>query len=526
MQTVEAAKSTFRQDMKPLDEGLVEYAVVEVDSKGKESETAYRFSFADIDDNTVRSITKKDVIIVQLLVEGKQKLIQKIADGGDKISYVSELEILATNAENGTSLETSIKQHIPKAIVFEEKRLSLNGYQEHLSWLLENISDMELPNKQIIQKASSSKVAGKFVLDQTFNIKNKTKNQLRELNLATLNANAVGYKISGDEFIVSVGTRRNINGIRYMEDGTQKNYQNDLSIYAKSITNGKDIYKVLKRIIPLSEQEFEQTKPDVSTKAKALTILNQAIAEVSTSEETISQNLTFTEKTAQLKQTESQPDESTTWLYNFNFGDINANNIDYNGQKDRLFAAIPTKKSVDFIQGIKNGELQNYTNGVKIYFNTIEEAITGVSALKSLSSIYENKLAETTYSSKGISTSIGDLKELMTKVNIGDDSYDIFIELTDEKTQTVKITSVYSNLKKSVEIINEFSIKDINPKNCEINVKGKHVLAELNTTHLEKIVKTYVDGEIKPYVSKVVIEAKGIEEARRMIQIFMELASN
>ena len=112
----------------------------------------------------------------------------------------------------------------------------------------------------------------------------------------------------------------------------------------------------------------------------------------------------------------------------------------------------------------------------------------------------------------------------MQKVKIGDDTYDVFIELDDLNTKNLKFTSIFSNLKKSSETIQEFSLSDINPKNCSIQIKGKHVIAELNTKHLEKVVKTYVDGQIKPYQYKISIEAKGIEEARDIISIFKTLA--
>ena len=65
---------------------------------------------------------------------------------------------------------------------------------------------------------------------------------------------------------------------------------------------------------------------------------------------------------------------------------------------------------------------------------------------------------------------------------------------------------------------------NIKPENCSIQVRGKQVVAELNTKHLEKIVKTYVDGEIKPYQYKIGIEAKGIEEARQIVAVMENLA--
>ena len=517
LKTVETGKSTFRQELRIIEEGLVRYSVVEVDVKGKEKETQYVFSFADIDENTVRAITKKDIIIVQLLVSGKQKLVQVIANGGDKITYASELQLMATDAENSRNLEASIKKIVPEAVKLDEKRLALIGYEAHLDWLIKNLGDVELPKKQIVQKLERTTISAGLTLSQTFNAKSKSSSQTRHFNLATLNPNSVGYRISGEEFTISVETRRGIKGVGYFEDGEQKNYTGSMKFFATSINNGKDIFKVLRALIPLAESTFEKALPKVSDKDAALNVLNKAMANVDAGEVSLAQNLSIKGNVAQYTLTETEPDASTEYRYRFNFSDINANNVDYNGQKDRLFVSLPTKKSVKFIQETKNASLQNYTDKLNIYFNTIEDALIGAKALKVLAENQEKKMDDITYGSSSASSAVERLKDLMKKVTIGEDTYDLFIELTDTKTNTVKMTTVFSNLKKSIETVQEFSLNDINPKNCKIVVKGKHVVAELNTNHLEKIIKTYLDGTIKPYQSKVTIETAGIEEARQIV---------
>lgn len=350
LHTVETGKATFRQDLKASEDNTVQYNVVEIDSKGREREITYNFSFADIDVNTVRSLTQKDVIIVQLLVKGKQKLVKVNTDGGDKISYSSQLQLLATDSKNGHQLESLLKIIIPIALADEEKRLSLSGYNEHMSWLVNNLFAVELPNKQIIQKASGDNISGKFTLDQTFNLKNKSRNKLVELNLGILNPNSLAYKINGDEFIIGMESRRGINGFRFFEDGEQKNYTNRIELYANSIVNGKDIFNVLKKLIPLAQKSFEDNQVDVSSTDKALLFLNSVISEVGTSEESLIQNLTITEQTTHFKVSENGRDESTEYIYQFNFADINVNNIDFDGQKNRLFVVLPTKKALNFIQ--------------------------------------------------------------------------------------------------------------------------------------------------------------------------------
>ncbi len=524
LNTVETAKVSFRQEIKEMEDGMVQFILTGTDTKGKEEESIYNFSFSDIDANTVRALTKKDVIVIQLLVAGKQKLIQLVTNSGDKISYLDKLTFMARDSENAKLLEERIKGVIPLYLSADEKRFSLNGYDAHINWLKANVSDIELPKKQIVQQLTTNEVAGKLIINQTINAKKSSKNQLRELNLAILNPNSVNYRISGDEFTIKAETRRRINGIRFEEDAHQKNFGNQITLYAKSVANGKEIYRVLKNLIPLAEHRFNASTPNITTETVALKTLNGFIKEVSATEEILTQNLTIDNNLGQLTQTETSPDKSIELISRFNFGDINENNIDYNGQKDRLYAIIPTKKSVSFIQKVENGVLQNYDKDVKIYFNTIEDAIIGTDALKFLAATYNEKLEKTSFPVQSASKAVTELKNIMQKVKIGEDSYDLFIELTDPKTKTVKISTVFSNLKKSVETVQEFSLKDINPKNCTINIKGKHVIAELNTKHLEKIVKTYVDGGIKPYQYKIGIEAKGIEEARKIVDIFKNIS--
>ncbi|GAA3644864.1 hypothetical protein [Flavivirga jejuensis] len=524
LNSVETGKHIFRQDIKLVSDGLLVYTFHQEDLKGKGKEITYRFSLSDIDQNTVRSITNKDLIKVQLLVAGKQKLIQVISDGGDKITYTNELSFYAKNSNNGNDIEQSIKALIPEAVALEEKRLSLNSYDDHLKWLSENITDVELSSKQVVQKLEiDSKYKGHLSFNQSTNVKSKSISKAYEFNLATLNPNALEYKISGDELIISIATRRGIKSIKYIENGVQKSYTDAVKIYAKSIINGKDLAKVLKAIIPLAEKTFNNHKPTITSASEMISFLNKNISEITTSEETLAQSLTLSKNVTTYKLVETHPDKTIDCEYQFNFADINANNIDYGTSKDRLFVILPVKKSVKFIRNYKDNEIQNYINSTKLYFNTIEDAIIAKKVLQDLVKLFEEKVNAQSYKFSSIDSSISDIKKHLSKVIIGEDTYDVFLELTDSATNTLKLTTVFSNLKKSKETILEFSPKDINIKNIGIVVSGKRVWTELNTKHLEKIIKMYVDGEIKPYTYKAIIEVKGIESARTIVDIFKNI---
>ncbi|WP_332243904.1 hypothetical protein [Flavivirga spongiicola] len=524
LNTVETGKLTFRQHLKLSSDGLLTYTLQQEDLKGKNNETIYHFSFSDIDINTVRSITHKDLIKVQLLVASKQKLIQVISNGGDQITYTNELSFYAKNSNNGNDLENAIKTLIPHAITLEEKRLSLTSYEDHLKWLLENITDIELPNKQVVQKLETdSKYKGHLTFNQSINIKNKSTSKLYKFNLATLNPNAIEFKISGNELGISIAIRRGIKGIKHIENGVQKNYTNTLKLYARSITNGKDLLKVLKAIIPLAEKAFNKHKPKITSAPEIISFLNKNVSVINTGEETLTQSLSLNKNVTTYQLVETDPDKSTEYEYRFNFADINANNIDYGTDKDRLFVILPAKKLVKFIKYYRDNEIQNYINSTKLYFNTIEDAIIAKKLLQDLAKLFEDNLSAQTHKSDSVNASVLEIKKHLSKVSIGEDSYDVFLELKDSKTNTLKLTTVFSNLKKSKETVLEFSLKDINDKNIEIVVSGKRVWVELHTKYLEKVIKVYVNGQIKPYAYKVVMEVKDIESARTITAIFKNI---
>ncbi|MEW4923349.1 hypothetical protein [Algibacter sp. 2305UL17-15] len=517
LETVEASKLEYSQDLKLTTTNYIDYRLTEVDTKGKSEETVYNFSFADIDINTVRTITKKDVILIQLLIKGKQKLIKETSNNGEKVTYTDNLSLYAKNIENGRVLVDAIKNVIPVNETLEKNKLALTTYSDHIDWLQKNIQDVETPKTQFIQKIETGKLNnGHLKLSTTINSKSKTTTYDYEFNLATLNPNSLTFKINSDEFYIEASNRRNIKAIKEFKDGEQQNYTNKIRFYNSSIENAKDTYKVLKAAIPLAEKAFLKAKPNTASTPSAYKYINTAIQNVVTNEQTYTQHIKgycvskITVKEANLKETVEN-------VYSFNFSDINLDNIDYNSSKNQLYVEINTRKQAKFIRFLENNELQNYTNSFKIYVNSIEEAMITKEALQNIIKNCEDATPKTNFSS--IANALEALQKEITLVKIGDNNYDQSLEVVSTSPYVVKITSVFSNLKSSKETIYEFGLADINSKNIAIVTSGKEVLVELNTKHLEKIIKTYQDGSIKSYAYKIAVQATDIENARRIVTI-------
>src|SRR5690606_13496842 len=97
------------QSISELSPGVVEYTLTTTNIKnGKSKEEAFIFNLGDIDINTVRAVTNKDVIEVQLLVKNKQKLIKKTEDHL-KQSFIDAVHIQSTDINNGRMLVDLIK---------------------------------------------------------------------------------------------------------------------------------------------------------------------------------------------------------------------------------------------------------------------------------------------------------------------------------------------------------------------------------------------------------------------------------
>jgi hypothetical protein len=524
LQTVQASKSTLSQSLKGIGSDYVELEITEIDTKGREERVKYQFSFADIDINTVRSVTKKELIQIQLLVKSKQKLIKKIEVGGDKTSYIDETQIYAQDIENAREIVEAVKNTIPISESIEDKKLSLNTYKDHLNWLKENVNDVDYPDTQYVQFLSNdSKENGYATLVVKEQAKNKLLENTYQFNFSLLNQNSVDFGIKGDEFYIEVSTRRGVKAIKTFEGNVQDNYNNSIKFYSNTIENGKQIYRVLKAIIPLAEEAFKKNSPNFSSRAKAVDYLNGVISAINTENESITQ--TITDACVSTFERTSQSDKDTeSHSYVFNFIDINPNTLDFDAQRDLLFIELNTNKESKFIKHTENGELKNYESGFKIYVNSVEEAINGLEAIKKINETCKNKTSNNSELSEN--EAIKKLSEIIGVVSINEDTYDQTLEILDAKTNQLKLTRIFSDTKKSKEEIYEFGYKDLNNKSIEMQTKGKNVQVIFASKYLEKIIKTYVDGEIKNYSNKITIEAKSVENAREIVALLKAITDN
>ncbi|CAM1339737.1 hypothetical protein [Tenacibaculum aestuarii] len=512
---LETGKSTFKLAITSDEPGVAAFKVNEITKKGKSSETLYEFNFADIDVNTVRYETKGDVLQVQLIVKQNQRMI-KVTQDAEKVSYDKELMMIAQDVENARAIVDKVKELIPISNKITENRLSLNSYNGRLNWLVKNVFSVEGSKEKYEQSLEiSNSYPGDLVLN-TMEISSKSsKEKEYRFNLSNINPYGIQFKNKGSDFVLSVETKRKLKAIKVIEDG-DNDYTNTLEIVCQSVENARDLQKVLKDIIPLSEEKFTASLPKVTSLQEGINLLNQKVSTITTNKIKIEQKLegACILNFHQVKESDKKKENHE---YELNLIDVNSQDIEINVKGKEVVVEINTIAKNKFIKHLEDKELQNYTNKLAIIFNSFEEALVGEKVIKDLVKLCEAK-------KRVVSGSVDAFITQIEEVSLGKTKYEQKVETL--SSSDVKYTSMKVSDKKSEESIYEFKLEDIDSKSVEMKVSGKEISVEFVTNYEEKIIKAYKNGEIKNYVNTVKIYCTSIENARKMTETLKEITGN
>lgn len=518
LQTVENNKNQITQTLKEKEPGVLLYTCTTTTIKdGKSQQDVYEFNMADIDINTIRAFTNKDVIQVQCLVAKKQKFIKKTTDS-QKSNYEQEVFFYAKNIDNGRELVEGLKTLVPISESIIDKRLALKSYQEHLTWLEANTKQVNLLDKQYVQTLSSSaKIPGRleYTVDQVAS--GKSVNSSYQFNLANLNPNSIFAEVKGDVIVVHVETRRKLKLIKAFATTVQKDYVYDFEIYCESVEKSRDLQKVLKQAVVLAEDKIDGMIPKIKSVGEGIDILNSKIKSVTINEVTFTQQLagdcvvSFTKK-------EATPTKMTDAIYQFNFRDLGKNLISFDTEGKNVVINCKTKAGSKYIKFTENQVLKNYTNQIELQLAEVEDAYVGKAILERIVELCEATELKLPSAKKEL---LSQIKNSIGKVSENKNSYEQVLEIKDDPILTFNLTEIGE--KSSKNKVYEFNSNDINPVTVSFNTSSTAVYVSLSTNYLEKIIKYYEDGAIKNYQNTFIIHSSTIEEARLLSELFKKL---
>ena len=513
LKTVESGKYQYSQKIQVNQPGVVSLELNKTALKDGETSTmSYEFNLADIDINTVRTVTEKDIINVQLFVDKKQNLI-RVMENGEKIYFKDEIFLQASDIENGRAIEELIKTSIPVAEKITESRLSLTTYDEHIAWLSKNIKDVNLIKKQYAQSMSGfGDYPGKIEYKVSENNGKSAKNEVFQFNASTINPNSLLFKVDGEVLSVALETSRKLKTIKYFKEGEQQNYTSNIKVVCESVELARDFQIVMKELIALSKTKFKNSLQKVSSITDGLNIINKITDEVIVNENKTSQNLDG-DCVVIFKQDFENSSKNSINEYIFNFKDLNKNSVNYTTKGQEVLLTVNTKGGKDFIKHTEDGEQKNFDKELMLYTSEVEDAIVVKNAIQEVIELCNKQDKE--YKNLSKTEKLEVLKTQLKKITINDVTYEQNMK-SDAEGLSMSYKKTKITAKKSIETISDFNLKDINPSSITMETSGRNVTVTATTYYMDKIIKFYQDGEIKNYQNKIEIEANDIENARRI----------
>ncbi|MGK0363965.1 MAG: hypothetical protein ACI85O_001019 [Saprospiraceae bacterium] len=505
--TVDTKKYTYEQSL-TYDEKFPNQATLEaarVDSKGKSKAQTYQFNLSEFDKNSVRKDNVKDVIVVQLNVEKKQKFIGTFSDG-ERDKYVNELEIIGTDVDNIRAIMDLLKKIIPLAKEIPPAEPLPATFDSRMAWLQKNVTDAEKDGKPISQKitAESQSYRTRLVFESEAEAKKESKVETYKFNLIDLKGKKMKLDIKGKNIFLSVNASEKY--IRYEKNGELNNFQDDFKIYVSNIEVGKNIVKVLQALIEESPKEVNE-------------IANKALSEITTASDG---KTTYLQKMrGQCLMTfetsgEGKKGKTTTEKSIFNYDDLNAKSVKIKVSKRTILVNVETEKSKKLINNFEDGELQNYSNKISIRGSSIENARLIKKELETKIKDCEGK-SDCAMLSEETNALMTFVKDQIKDIEIGSKAYGQLLESTDEKPNQWKFTRTEAKKKETEERAYIFNLADIDPKRIDFEVSKKEVTLVLQTNKKEEVIKSYKNSEPDDYEKSIKIYVADIATVRNLV---------
>ncbi len=518
--TVTTSDEEVAQTVSGSQPGVLQILIVKTNMKsGKSSEELYEFNAGDIDINTVKTYADKDVIKVQLLVEKKQELIKNTIDR-KKIDFQDDFEIYALDINNGRKLVDIFKSLIPLAKEITDKRLSLSNYEEHIAWLEQNVGNVALIERQYNQSiARNPNYPGRLELNIAEVSSKNTKSNAYHFNLANINHYSLVFETKGDVSVVEFETRRKLNTVKTFENGQQGNFDNNVVIYCENVEKARDLQKVLKEAIALSEEKIEKTIPDIAFIESGIKFINKYISTIIINETSYNQSFAG-DCVVQFNKLTTDPKKAVEQNFFFNFSDLDKNVVNYSTKGKNIFLELETTESKKFLKLVENGEQQKYTDEFSIELSEVEDAIILEDVFKQIIGICQSKKIELSNSKAEL---VAQLSSEIGRLTDGKYTYDQSFSTEDNAKFHYKIIEISD--KKSTEKIYEGNFKDLNQLSIVFETSSKNVYVKANTNYMEKIIQYYEDGVIKNYQDDFTIQAQNIENARTIVNLLKKIVT-
>ncbi len=332
-------------------------------------------------------------------------------------------------------------------------------------------------------------------------------------NLADLNPRLISWKAKGDVIEFKVQTQKKQKFIEVTKNGEPQNYESEITFYASSSDNAREMEKALEESIELATSLFT-VELAINSYPEGIDWLVQNVQAVDLKKKRIDQQLSKLDDYPTVFELISiEGDKQEEWT--FNMADLRPSSVRMEVAGQVISVNVKTEKSLKYITASKEGEKGSYVSELDFFVNSIEDG-------RFLSDV----LAKTITFSQSL------LKDQAVEIQSFDEAFTLVQplikkatgrtgEVSQELVENKCRTALRKNGKESEEFIFDFA--DLNEQTVSIKVSTKYLTVVANTNQKDLLIQEFKGGELSKYYYNLGIEMDNMEEAKKLEAVFKQL---
>ncbi|MEZ5040095.1 MAG: hypothetical protein R2828_09390 [Saprospiraceae bacterium] len=511
LSTVTTEKERFEQTL--VFETEAPYLVtleVKTFKGNKVTNDKYQFNLVNIDQDQIDYSQKKTHYEIKISCLDKQKFILPFTNGKQD-NYTQSFTLYAVDPANAQAIQAGFRAAIAQAREQVNERVELVNLDNGMEWLAENTRDVRGGNNFFQQ----SFTRGKDIATQvTFNLDEEE----AVVNLIDLNPNTIAIDVQGKKLFVTGQTTDKVAFITERKKGELKGYSNKFSVMVETVEEGKLMVNAIQQMIPWAREAFRIYVPVVDSREESLALLKEHLAIGIDGGDPVNQEI-GTSCITELTQTKSTKNGSSKTSVNFNFNDLDHQNLDVSIAGKTITLDMVTADKTMLFQSFDNGVFEKYSNKQVIYASDVENARYLQQLLpKVISNCKTDLVMKAPLGAEGAFQWIADHT---TAIETPTAAYQQ--SLVQDAANACKWTfnQTIEKSKKTVSHTYDFELGDLDAEKIDFNISSKELAIEITAQKRQKAIQhAQDDGKGSPEVNSFLLLLDNIEMARQMMTVW------
>jgi hypothetical protein len=487
-----------------------------VNDKGEEESFAYLFDLSDINPASIKLEVSGRSLDVAVPVREGEKFIQVTAPDGKE--YTDEMKIYADDIEVARQIVNALYFLVSATV---PERPEWNSYSEALGFVKDQLGEVKIGDR-LFQNSISFEDSPSGIVELTIretDSDGETEESVYAFYLADM-TDKPGLDVSRHEVTIEMETTDDRDYIMNTSGGSVSGYTSDVEFNASGIDVARDIINALETAIRNSEEDITEFASVDEVNSWMEENLVTLFREGEQYEQKLHVNAASQDQIVFERKLTEDNAEVTETKYLVYPEDISLEDLKIGVSMGRLNVALGTGK-IDYIRNFENGELQNFTDEVRVYFSDPLVAKNFMAAIRFLKEDAGVMEMPGMSREEAFSFLAGNIPD----VAIPGETHEQKLEMIEGDQCKLKFTRVEKEDDgNSDEYAYEFMAPDISGDNSKLSVNRNLIEINLVTSGNQKLIKPYENGEAENFDDGFTVYVDDVLLAKKLLAAFGALS--